>query len=102
MRSLDLENLASRRELTEVLELKSLSHEDLGNHFRIDWLKAHEAHFSREQTWEAADLTEIPRRSIFGPVSYRPLKELGNPCLINEPPMHRTSIVRIRVAVPAQ
>ena len=37
-----------------------------------------------------------------GPISYRPLKELGSPGLIVEPPNHRTSIARIRVAIPAQ
>ena len=37
-----------------------------------------------------------------GPVNYRPLKELGKPGLIVKPPKHRTSIARIRVAIPAQ
>ena len=37
-----------------------------------------------------------------GPINYRPLKELGSPGLIVEPPKHRTSIARIRVAIPAQ
>ena len=45
---LDLEDLACRQELREVMGLKSLSHEDLSNHFCVDWLKAHEAHFSRD------------------------------------------------------
>ena len=51
---------------------------------------------------ETEDLTGIPKKSIIGPVNYRPLKELGNPGLIVEPPKHRTSIARIRVAIPAQ
>ena len=37
-----------------------------------------------------------------GPVNYRPPKELRSPRLIVEPPKHRTSITRIRVAIPAQ
>ena len=37
-----------------------------------------------------------------GPVNYRPLKQLGSPGFIVEPPKHRTSIARIRVATPAQ
>ena len=37
-----------------------------------------------------------------GPVKYRPLKELGQPELIVELPENRTSITRIRVAIPAQ
>ena len=102
VKDLDLEELACRQELTEVLRIKSLSHEDLSNHYCVDWLKAHEAHFSRAKTLEMADLTEIPQRSIMGPINYRPLKELGSPGLIVEPPKHRTSIASIRVAIPAQ
>ena len=68
----------------------------------MDWLKAHEERFSRDKTLEAADLAGIPRRSIFGPVNYRPLKELGSPGLIVEPPKHCTSLFRIRVAITAQ
>ena len=45
----------------EVLELKSLSHADLSSHYCLDWLKAHEAHFSREKTLVKADLTGIPK-----------------------------------------
>ena len=37
-----------------------------------------------------------------GPINYRPLKELGSPDLIVEPLKHRTSIAKIRVAIPAQ
>ena len=70
----------------EILGLKSLSHEDLS----VEWLKPHEAHFSRDKTLEAAYLTGIPR------------EELGVPSFIVEPPKHRTSIVRIKVAIPAQ
>ena len=56
----------------------------------MGWLKAHEEHFSREKTLEAADLTN------------RPLKELGNPSLLFEPPKHRMTIARIRVAISEQ
>ena len=56
-RNLDLKDLACRRELIEVLGFKSLSHEDLSNHYCVDWLKAHEAPFARDKTLEAADLT---------------------------------------------
>ena len=51
---------------------------------------------------ESADLTGIPLKSVMGPTNYRPLKQLGSPGLIVEPPKHRTSIARIRVATPAQ
>ena len=102
MNDLDLKDLACRRELIEVLRLKSLSHEDLSNRYCVDWLKAHEAHFSRDKTLETADVTGISKKSIIGPVNYRTFKKLRSPCLIGEPPKHRTSIVRIRVAIPAQ
>ena len=99
---LDLEDLACTRELMEVSGLKSLSHKDLCNHYSVGWLKAHEAHFSRDKTLETANLTGTPKKSIFGPVIYRLLKELGSSGLIVEPPMHRTSLVRSRVAIPTQ
>ena len=51
---------------------------------------------------KTADLTGIPMRSVMGPINYRPLKLLGSPGLIVEPPKHRTSIARIRLATPAQ
>ena len=51
---------------------------------------------------ETADLTWIPTRSVMGPINYRPLKLLGSPGLIVEPPKHRTSIARIRLATAAQ
>ena len=86
----------------EVLELKSFSHEDQSSHYYLEWMKAHEAHFSREKTLGKADLTVTLKRSIFGPVTYRPLKDLVSPCLIAEPPKHRTDIARIRMAIPAQ
>ena len=85
VRNLDMGNLACRRELIEVLERKSMSQSDLSN---------------RAKTLEAADLTGIPKRSIFGTVNYRPLKELRSPGLIVEPPEHRTSIARN--LIPAQ
>ena len=86
VKDLDLEDLVCRQELTEVVGLKSLSHEDLSNHYCVDWLKAHEAHFSRAKTLKTADLTGIPQTSIMGSINYRPLKELGSPGLIVEPP----------------
>ena len=51
---------------------------------------------------KTADLTGISMRSVKGPIIYRPLKLLGSPGLIAEPPKHRTSIVRIRLVTPAQ
>ena len=47
VKELDLEDLECRQELAEVLGLKHVSHEDLSRHQCVDWLKAHEAHFSR-------------------------------------------------------
>ena len=102
VRDLDLKGLACRQELNEVLELKSLSREDLSSHYCVDWLRAHNAHFSRERTLETADLTGVPRRSIFSPISYRPLKELGSLGAIAEPLKDRTGLARVRVAIPAQ
>ena len=102
VKELVLEDLECRQELTEVLGLKNVSHEDLSRHHCVDWLKVHEAHFSGARTIETADLTGIPLKSIMGPVIYRPLKHLGSLGIIVEPPKHRTSIARIRVASPAQ
>ena len=86
VKNLDLEDLACRQELVE----KNLSHEDLSNHYCVDWLKMHEAHFYRDKTLETAHMTGIPRKSIMGPVNYRSLKELGKPGLIVEQSKHRT------------
>ena len=102
VKRLDLEDLECRRELAEILGIDRVSHEDLSRHHCVDWLKAHEAHFSRAKLMETADLTGIPTKTIMGPVNYRPLKLLGSPGLIAEPPKHRTSIARIRLATPAQ
>ena len=102
VKELDLEDLECRQELAEVLGLKHVAHEDLSRHQCVDWLKAHEAHFSRARMMKTADLTGILMRSIMGPINYRPLKLLGSPELIVEPPKHRTSIARIRLATPAQ
>ena len=102
IKELDLEDLECRQELAEALGLKHVSHEDLSRHHCVDWLNAHEAHFSRARIMETADLTGIPVKSIVGPINYRPLKLLGSPGLIVEPPKHRTSIARIRLATPAQ
>ena len=90
------------KELARALGLEQVSHEDLGRHQCVDWLKAHETHFSRAKLMETADLTGIPTKSVMGPINYRPLKSLGSPGLVVEPPKHRTSIARIRVATPAQ
>ena len=102
VKRLDLEDLECRRELAEILGIDRVSHEDLSRHHCVDWLKAHEAHFSRAKLMETADLTGIPTKTIMGPVNYRPLKLLGSPGLISEPPKHRTNIARIRLATPAQ
>ena len=102
VKELDLEDLECRQELVEVLGLKDVSHEDLSRHHCVDLLKAHEGHFSRASSMESADLTGLPLKSVMGPINYRPLKQLGSPGLIVEPPKHRTSIARIRMATPAQ
>ena len=102
VKELGLEDLECRQELAEVLGLKDVSHEDLSRQHCVDWLKAHEAHFSRAKTMASADLTGIPLNSVMGPINYRPLKQLGSPGLKVEPPKHRTSVARIRVATPAQ
>ena len=46
VKDLDLEDLACRQELTESWGTSRLSREDLSNHYCVDWLKAHDAHFS--------------------------------------------------------
>ena len=104
IKELDLEDLECRQELAEVPGLKDVSHEDLSQHHCVDWLKAHEAHFSRARMMKTADLTWIPLKSTMGPIKYRPLKLLGKSGLIVEPPppKHRTSIARIRLATLAQ
>ena len=102
VKKLDLESLECRRKLAKTLGIERVSHEDLNRHHCVDWLKAHEAHFSRAKLMETTDLTGIPTKAIMGPINYRPLKLLGSPGLIAEPPKHRTSIARIRLATPAQ
>ena len=97
-----LEDLECIQELVEALGLKHVSHEDLSRHPCVDWLKAHETHFSRARMVETADLTGIPMRSVMGPINYRLLKLLGSPGLMVEPSKHRTSIARVRLATPAQ
>ena len=49
VKDLDLEDLACRQELMEVLGLKSLTHEDLSDHYSVICFKALEAHFSRDK-----------------------------------------------------
>ena len=102
VKELDLEDLECRQELAEAMGLERVSHEDLSRHQCVDWLKAHDRHFSRARIMETADLTGIPTRSVMRPINYRPLKLLGSPELIVEPPKHRTSIARIKLATPAQ
>ena len=51
---------------------------------------------------ETAERAGIPVKSIMGPINYRPLKLLGSPRHIVEPPKHRTSNARITLATPAQ
>ena len=105
VKELDLEDLECRLDLeckAEALGLERVSHKDLGRHQCVDWLKAHERHFSRAKMMETADLTGIPTKSVMRPINYRPLKSLGSPGLVVEPPKHRTSIARISLATPAQ
>ena len=102
VKEMDLEDLECRLELAEALGLERVSHEDLGRHQCVDWLKAHETHFSRAKMMETADLIRIPTKSVMGPINYRPLKSLGKPGLGVEPPKHRTSIARFRLATPAE
>ena len=46
IKELDLKDVECRQELAETLGLKHVSHEDLSRHHCVDWVKAHEAHFS--------------------------------------------------------
>ena len=46
VKELDLKDLECRLELAEALGLERVSHKDLGRHQCVDWLKAHETHFS--------------------------------------------------------
>ena len=57
VKKLDLKDLDCRQELAEVLGLKDVSHEDLSRHHCVDWLKAHEAHFSRQERRQWSQLT---------------------------------------------
>ena len=102
VKGMDLEDLECRQELAKALGLERVSHEDLSRHQCVDWLKANETHFSRARIMETADLTGIPTKLVMGPINYRPLKLLGSPGFIVEPPKHQTSIARIRLATPAQ
>ena len=79
VKGLNLEGLECRRELAETLGIERVSHEDLSRHHCVDWLKAHETHFSRAKLMDTADLTGIPTKAIMGPINYRPLKLLGSP-----------------------
>ena len=44
-----MNNLACRQELMEVLELKSLSHEDLNSLYCVDWPQRTRRFFSRKR-----------------------------------------------------
>ena len=50
IKDIDLEDLACRLKLAECMGLKNGSREDLSRHHCVDWLNAHEAHFSRGKT----------------------------------------------------
>ena len=52
VKELVLEDLECRQELARALGLEQVSHEDLGRHQCVDWLKAHETHFSRAKLME--------------------------------------------------
>ena len=78
----DLKELACMREFVEIMELKILYHEDLNSHHCVDWLKANEAHFSREKTLDTADLTGIPKRSIWALSSIDALRSWGAQALL--------------------
>ena len=93
----DLVDLECRQELAKALGLEQVSHEGLSRHQCVDWLKAHETHFSRARTMETVYLTGIPTRSVMGTINYRPLKLPRSPGLIVEPPKHR-----FRLATRAQ
>ena len=70
VKELDLEDLECRQELAEALGLELVSHEDLGRQQCVDWLKAHETHFSKAKIMETADLTGIPTKPVMGPINY--------------------------------
>ena len=74
VRNLGLKDLACRRELIETREFNSFSVEDINIQFCVDWLKAHEAHFSREKTLWKADSTGIPKKMNFGPATIDPFR----------------------------
>ena len=61
VKELDLEDLECRQELAEVLGLKHMSHEDLSRRKCVDWLKAHETHFSRARMMETADFRLVKK-----------------------------------------
>ena len=83
----------------EALKHKSLSHEDLGDHFYVDWLKAHEAHFSRVSTLEIAREPELLTKTIFCPINY---KLYFRNILYPNARKYRSKKARIRTAVPTQ
>ena len=66
VKGLDLEGLECRRELAETLGIERVSHEDLSRHNCVDWLKAHETHFSRAKLMETAD-PKFPRKRSWDP-----------------------------------
>ena len=54
--------------IAETLGIERVSHEDLNRHHCVDWLKAHEAHFSRAKLMETTDLTEFPQKRSWDPL----------------------------------
>ena len=99
VKELDLEDLECRQELAEALDLEQVSHEDLGRHQCVDWLGSRNAFLKSENDGDGGSDWDS-KRSVMGPINYRPLKLLGSPGIIVEPPKHRTSIARIRLATP--
>ena len=67
VKELDQEDLKCRLELAKALGLEQVSHDDLGRLQCVNWLKAHETHFSRAKMTETADLAGIPTKSVIGP-----------------------------------
>ena len=53
-------------ETSRNLRLKHMSHEDLSRRHCVDWLQAHEAHFSRATMMRTAALAGIPLKSVMG------------------------------------
>ena len=61
VKELDLEDLECRLELAKALGLEQVSHENLGRLQCVDWLKAHETHFSRAKMQRELDMQKGAR-----------------------------------------